>query len=103
MNRAISFPGFLIIKSFYVTESENSFNGEPQAEAKRGNDACGLPLNDAEVISWPASRGRRQVGIKMCSKKIENHDVFDFPPNIFLPDHNGKYRMPVTPREGTIH
>jgi hypothetical protein len=23
-----------------------SFNGEPQAEAKSGNDACGLPLND---------------------------------------------------------
>jgi hypothetical protein len=23
-----------------------AFNGEPQAEAKSGNDACGLPLND---------------------------------------------------------
>jgi hypothetical protein len=32
--------------SFKLTESENSFNGEPQAQAKYGNDACGLPLND---------------------------------------------------------
>jgi hypothetical protein len=23
-----------------------SFNGEPQAWAKSGNDACGLPLNE---------------------------------------------------------
>jgi len=23
-----------------------SFNGEPEAQAKWGNDACGLPLND---------------------------------------------------------
>ncbi|MEZ6033228.1 MAG: hypothetical protein R3C17_09060 [Planctomycetaceae bacterium] len=22
------------------------FNGKPQAQAKQGNDACGLPLND---------------------------------------------------------
>ena len=32
--------------SFEFTESANSFNGEPQAQAKYGNDACGLPLND---------------------------------------------------------
>ena len=31
---------------FRFTESANSFNGEPQAQAKYGNDACGLPLND---------------------------------------------------------
>ena len=31
---------------FRFTESANSFNGEPQAQAKHANDACGLPLND---------------------------------------------------------
>ena len=31
---------------FSLTESAKSFNGEPQAQAKHGNDACGLPLND---------------------------------------------------------
>ena len=31
---------------FRFTELANSFNGEPQAQAKHGNDACGLPLND---------------------------------------------------------
>jgi len=35
------------IKAFY-TESENPFNGEPQVEAKRGNEASGLPLNDED-------------------------------------------------------
>ena len=32
---------------FRFTASVNSFNGEPQAQAKHGNDACGLPLNDS--------------------------------------------------------
>jgi hypothetical protein len=31
-----------------------SFNGEPQAEAKSGRDACGLPLN--ELINKPLAR-----------------------------------------------
>ena len=31
---------------FVAGMSEQSFNGEPQAQAKRSNDACGLPLND---------------------------------------------------------
>jgi hypothetical protein len=30
-----------------------SFNGEPQAEAKLGYDACGLPLNE---INTPPAR-----------------------------------------------
>ena len=32
--------------SFSSPGSAFSFNGEPQAQAKYGNDACGLPLND---------------------------------------------------------
>ena len=28
-----------------------SFNGEPQAEAKAGNEACGLPLNELNAHS----------------------------------------------------
>jgi hypothetical protein len=30
----------------FVEQCAFSFNGEPQAQAKWGDDACGLPLND---------------------------------------------------------
>ena len=36
---------FLNVKAISFAESENSVNGEPQA--KRGDDAGGLPLNDS--------------------------------------------------------
>ena len=38
-----------------------SFNGEPQAEAKSGNEACGLPLNDQINNSLAPYRSEKNV------------------------------------------
>ena len=60
-----------------------SFNGEPQAQAKPGNDACGLPLND--------QNDSHRAGL--CQ-----------PPDFRQTQHQGTHvpRSPKQPRKPTI-
>ena len=64
-----------------------SFNGEPQAQAKPGNDACGLPLNDqndshrAGLCQPPDFRQTQHQGTHvppLAETTPEAHDLMEF-------------------------